>query len=71
MLGGAAYAAVSRDFRSVLHLRSIRDLSKCKTLKITLDYGLCRSSVILRVLHFKWAISICDNDEPGKQLVSG
>ena len=60
LLGGAAYAAVSHDFRSVLHLRCCQSSSLCRSW-----FQLrCRPYII-------YGVSIYDNDEPCEQVVRG
>ena len=54
LLGGAAYAAVSRDFRSVLHLRFCQRIYGCQSSVLSNS----RVYISTSRLYFKWAIPI-------------
>ena len=60
MLDGAAYAAVSRDFRSVLHLRSIREFMVCVD-RAFIFQGFYVSS---ELFPFATMMSRANNEEP-------
>ena len=68
LLGGAAYAAVSRDFRSVLHLRFNQRVINCF---MSIEHAFqIQGFFLLFLTLFIFQVSypyfrICDNDEPG------
>ena len=64
LLGGAAYAAVSRDFRSVLHLRFYQRVYGCQSSVLSNSRVYISTSFIFQVRYSYFRI--CDNDEPGK-----
>ena len=64
LLGGAAYAAVSRGFRSVLHLRFYKRVYGCQSSVLSNSMVYISTSFIFRVSYSYFRI--CDNDEPGK-----
>ena len=64
LLGSAAYAAVSRDFRSVLHLRFYQRVYGCQSSVLSNSRVYISTSFICQVSYSYFRI--CDNDEPGK-----
>ena len=64
LLGGAAYAAVSRDFWSVLHLRFYQRVYGCQSSMLSNSRVYILTSFIFQVSYSYFRI--CDNDEPGK-----
>ncbi len=63
LLGGAVYAAVSRDFRSVLHLRFYQRVYGCQSSVLSNSRVYISTSFIFQVSYSYFRI--CDNDEPG------
>ena len=64
LLGGAAYAAVSRDFWSVLHLRFYQRVYGCQSSVLSNSRVYISTSFIFQVSYSYFRI--CDNDEPRK-----